>query len=185
MEHEKWKKIKTERVYDHKFFKVNRDTVVLPDGREIEWLYWDSSDSAMVIPITSDNKLVMIRQYRYLPDQIVLEFPSGHSDKDEKMEDCAKRELEEETGYDCTGVAKIGEFRETMSQLTRKIHIYIGHNANIKTNRMRSADPNEQIETLLVSLDDALKMVREKKIVSMGTSLAIFLAREYLEDKNA
>ena len=56
MKYEKWKKIKTDRVFDHKFFKVSRDMVRLPDGREVEWLYWDSRDSAMIVPITSDKK---------------------------------------------------------------------------------------------------------------------------------
>lgn len=176
----KWKKIKTKRVFDHKYFKVNKDIVELPDGRKIDWLYWDSKDSAMVVPITSDNKLVMIRQYRYLPDQVVPEFPSGHGAENELIKVCAERELEEETGYKCEKLIKLGEFFETMSQLNRKIHIYLGVNATKLDQPIRKSDDNEQIEVVLIDFNEAAEMVAEGKIISMGSSLAVSLAEKYL-----
>lgn len=180
----KWKKIKTERVFDHKYFKVNQDTVELPDGRRTEWYYWDSKDSAMVVPVTTDGKLVMIKQYRYLPDQEALEFPSGHSDIDETMEACAMRELEEETGYRCEKLVKLGEFFETMGQLNRKIHIFIGQNATKLEQPVAKQDENEQIEKVVkMDLDEVVKMVVDKKVISMGTSLAVLLAEKYFKEK--
>ncbi|MCX6809737.1 MAG: NUDIX hydrolase [Candidatus Berkelbacteria bacterium] len=176
-----WKKIKTERVFDHKYFKVNKDLVELPDGRKIDWLYWDSADSAMIVPITPSGKLIMIRQFRYLPNQIALEFPSGHGNPNESIEECAKRELAEETGYECIGLIKLGEFFETMGQLNRKIHMFIGKNAVKIPGPVVSSDPNENIEIVQIKLDEAVKMVNEKKIISIGTSLAILLAKENLK----
>lgn len=187
MKDEKWKKIKTERVFDHKFFKVNRDMVRLPDGREVEWLYWDSRDSTMVVPVTPDNKLVMIKQYRYLPDQIALEFPSGRSNESEKLEDCVRRELKEETGYACNGVIKLGEFYETMAQLNRRIHIYLAKDAKTSVSDQRKFKSNEPdefevTEAVLYDLSKVAEMVKENRIVSMGSSLAVLLAKEYLEE---
>jgi ADP-ribose pyrophosphatase len=180
----KWEKIKTERVFDHKYFKVNKDIVKLPDGRTIDWFYWFSEDSAMVAALTADNKLVMIRQYRYLPDETALEFPSGKGNDDESMESCAKREFEEETGFECGKLTKLGEFYETMAQLNRKIHIYFAADAKPAENRKRSLDENEDIEVVLVDVADAVSSVREGKISSMGSSLAIMLLKDYL-NKNA
>jgi len=189
MKDEKWKKIKTERVFDHKFFKVNRDMVKLPDGRKVEWIYWDSRDSTMVVPVTAYNKLVMIKQYRYLPDQIALEFPSGRSNESESLEDCVRRELKEETGYSCGEVIRLGEFYETMAQLNRKIHIYLAK--DVKTSaedkkKFKSTEPDEYEETEVVLLDsnEIVKMVMQNKVVSMGSSLAVLLAEKYLLNKN-
>ncbi len=180
----KWRKIKTERVFDHKYFKVNKDIVKLPDGRTIDWFYWFSEDSAMVVALTADNKLVMIRQYRYLPDETALEFPSGKADDGESVEDCAKREFEEETGYECKKLTKLGEFFETMAQLNRKIHIYFASDAKPAENKKRNLDENEDIEVVLIDMKDAISFVREGKISSMGSSLAVMLLKEYLS-KNA
>ncbi|MDH4358844.1 MAG: NUDIX hydrolase [Candidatus Berkelbacteria bacterium] len=189
MENKKWKRLKTEKVFDHKFFKVNRDIVKLPDGREVDWLYWDSRDSTMIVPITADNKLVLVRQYRYLPDQIALEFPSGRSNKGEDLEDCVRRELKEETGYSCGKVIKLGDFYETMAQLNRRIHIYLAKSVKVLTggqNSFKSAEPDEHEETEVVLLDwkDVIGMVTQGKIVSMGSSLAALLAEKYLSGKN-
>ena len=93
------------------------------------------------------------------------------------MEDCAKREREEETGYRCDKLVKLGSFHETMSQLTRKIHIFLGENAVKMDHPLRERDENEEIEVVLVDLDDAVKMVKEGKVISMGTSLAIMLTK--------
>lgn len=166
----------TESIFDHKYFKVNKDIVKLPDGREIDWFYWNSIDSAMVVAMTPYNKLVMIEQYRYLPDQTALEFPSGKVDEGETMEEAAERELEEETGYKCKNLQLLGSFYETMAQLNRKIHIYYGENAKLDDNRKRNPDENEEMEVKLIDSGDAVKLAQENKIISMGTTLAILLA---------
>ena len=183
MKDQKWKKIKTERVFDHKFFKVNKDSVRLPDDREIDWFYWDSIDSAMVVAITEEGKAVMVEQYRYLPNEVALEFPSGGSHEGEALEDCAARELEEETGYGCDEYILLGAFHETMSQLKRKIFIYYGKGAKPVNERTRTPDNGEegieQIEVVLEGLDKLPDRIMKGELTSMGTSLAVFLANEY------
>ncbi|MDP7115683.1 MAG: NUDIX hydrolase [Candidatus Woesearchaeota archaeon] len=96
----KWECKKSERILDTPHFKVRKDVVELPNKEMKEWTYWDSNDSVMVLAMT-DNKLVMIRQYRYLVNDDVIEFPSGGLHDNESMEEGAKREFEEETGYKC------------------------------------------------------------------------------------
>ena len=102
----KWKKIKSELILDTKFFKARKDIVELPDGTQKEWTYWDSNDSAMVVGMAENKKLVMIRQYRYLVGAEVIEFPSGGVKDNEKIEDAAKREFEEESGIKLRRLSK-------------------------------------------------------------------------------
>lgn len=171
----KWKKLSSESVFDHKYFKVNKDIVELPGGRKIDWFYWNSKDSVMVVALTPEKKLVMIEQYRYLPDLVALEFPAGRSEEGETMKQAGERELEEETGYECEGLQLLGSFYETMSQVNRKIHIYYAQNARPLAIRKRNPDDNEEIEVKLIDFEDAVKQAKENKIISMGTTLAILL----------
>lgn len=170
-----WKKISTEEVFNHKYFKVNKDIVELPGGEKIDWLYWNSKDSAMIVAETPEHKLVMIKQYRYLPNQIALEFPSGHSDEGETLKDCVVREFEEETGYTCEDIKLLGKFYETMGQLNRQIHIFYGKNATTIKGKTKSGDMTEEIEVVLMDPDEVIRMAKNGEIISMGSSLAALL----------
>lgn len=107
---QKWKRLSSEIVYDSEYFRVRKDLVELPGGQEKEWTYWDSRDSAMVICMTDERKLVMIRQYRYMVDDDVLEFPAGFNESGETFEQSAQREFREETGYICGRLEELGTF---------------------------------------------------------------------------
>ncbi len=181
MKNKKWKALSSKRVFDHKYFKVKKDVVRLPNGRQIEWFYWDNHDSAMVAALTEKGKLIMVRQYRYLPDQEALELPSGGGSQSEAMSECAERELEEETGYRCEKLVKLGSFYETMAQLNRQIHIFLGEDATKLARPVRKSDENEETEVVLVDPKEAVKLAVEGKIISMGSSLAILLLKEHLK----
>ena len=120
----KWKTKKSEIVFNSKYFKVRKDRVLLPTKELKDWIYWDSPDSAMVLGLTEAKRLVMIKQYRYLVGHEVLEFPSGSLNKDESPKAGAVREFQEETGYRCGKLIKLGAFYETYGSLNRKIYIF-------------------------------------------------------------
>jgi len=175
----KWKRISRERVYDHRYFKVAKDLVELPNGEQVEWLFWDSTDSTMIVAENSDGKLVMIRQYRYLPDEIALEFASGGSSEGELLEDCARREFEEETGYEASELIPLGGFYETMAQLNKKIHLFYAPNVEFKDSRDKFAESTEDIEVVLIDPSEMEADILKGEIHSMGTCLAYFLYKEF------
>lgn len=178
----KWKCLKSDIVYDSRYFRVKKDAVKLPNGEEKEWTYWDSNDSAMVIAMTENKKLIMIKQYRYLVGSSVIEFPSGHINEEENIEIGACREFAEETGYICTNLKKLGEFYETYGQLNRKIHIYFTDNVQKASNKYYNSDEiKEDIKVVLVGFDKAVEMTLNNKIVAMGSSLAVMLLKAKLE----
>ena len=176
---EKWKREKSELILDTPFFKVRKDIVVLPDGREYSWIYWDSNDSVMVLGMTEEKKLVMIKQYRYLVDDVVIEFPSGGLHKDERPEIGAKREFEEETGFACSELMPLGSFYETYGSLNRKIHIFFAPNVmKSKQNLDAGEEGYENIDVELIDFQTAVDLAMQNKIVAMGSSLAVLLLRE-------
>jgi len=175
----KWKCKKSEIILDTKFLRVRKDLVELPTKEQKEWVYWDSKDSAMVIGMTG-SKVVMISQYRYLPDDEVIEFPSGGLEGHETPEECAKREFEEETGYKCNSLVKLGAFYETFSQLNRKIHIFFSNDI-VKTSQ--KLDSGEDISVMLVDFKKAMEMTRKNGIVSAESALAVLLLKAKIDAK--
>jgi ADP-ribose pyrophosphatase len=175
----KWKRKKSELVLDTEFFKVRKDFVELPDGRNLDWIYWDSTDSAMVVGMTKDKQLVMIRQYRYLVGDEVIEFPSGGLHDGESIEQGARREFKEESGYQCgASLVKLGSFYETYGKLNRKIHIFFAPDIS---QSQQNLDSTEDIKVELVDFDEAVNLALENKIVAMGSALAVLLLKQKLE----
>lgn len=115
----KWKCEKSELILNEKYFKIRKDIIKLPTNETKEWIYWDSRDSVMVIGMTKNKKLIMIKQYRYLVGDEVIEFPSGEIHNNESIERAAKREFKEESGFKCNSLIRLGSFYETYGQLNR------------------------------------------------------------------
>jgi ADP-ribose pyrophosphatase len=180
---EKWKKIKSELILDTRFFKTRKDIVELPNGERKEWTYWDSKDSVMVIGMDKGKKLVMIRQYRYLVDDEVIEFPSGGIKDKENIEDAARREFEEESGFRCKELIKISSVYETYGQLNRQIHIFFAPEVEKTRQNLDSGEEHEDIEVELMDFDEVVRLALENKIAAMGSALAILLLKEKIENK--
>ncbi|MBI4129842.1 NUDIX hydrolase [Candidatus Roizmanbacteria bacterium] len=179
-----WKRITSQLIIDTKHFKIRKDILELPNKEIKEWIYWESGDSAMVVGMTKDKKLVMIRQYRYLVGDTVLEFPSGSINNNEKPEDGARRELTEETGYICGRLYSLGSFYETYGQLNRKIHLYFSSDlTKTKQHLDRGTRGFEEIKIELVSYDKAIDLAVNNKIVALGSSLAVLLLKAKIDNK--
>lgn len=180
----KWKRISTKIAANLPHFIVKEDLVILPNGEKKRWPYWFSNDSVMVLGMTSDKKLVMIRQYRYLVGRDVIEFPSGGLLENEKIENGARREFEEETGYKSGKLIKLGSFYETYGQLNRQIHIFFTKNiSKTKQHLDRGAKGYEDIGVELIKYQETIELASKNKIDSMGSSLAALLLKEKIENK--
>lgn len=178
----KWKKVSSKVLLDHPRMKITQDTVKLPNGEIKEWPYWDSTDSAMMVGMTEDRKLIMIRQFRYLVGDEVVEFPSGALHESESVEEGLIREFEEETGYQAVKFQKLCSVYETYGQLNRKIHIYFAPNVKKTTQRLdRGEEGYEDIKVELIEFEEAVNLSAENKIEAMGSSLAILILKEKVE----
>jgi ADP-ribose pyrophosphatase len=175
----KWQRHTSELILDTRFFKVRKDIVELPTKELKEWTYWDSKDSVMVVGMTEQKKLVMIKQYRYLVDNDVIEFPSGGVHDQETIEDGARREFEEESGYRCQSLVLLGSFYETYGQLNRRIHLFFSSDILKSEQDLDTRERGfEDIDVELVDFHEAVRLAKENKIVAMGSSLAILLLKE-------
>ena len=95
------KTIKSEEVFSGKIISLHIEDVELPNGKHSKREIIKHPGAVAILPITDDNKIVMVEQFRKALERTIVEIPAGKLEKGEEPALCARRELEEETGYEC------------------------------------------------------------------------------------
>jgi ADP-ribose pyrophosphatase len=173
--------IASETVFDGVLLSVRRDRVRLPDGREAvrEWI--DHSGAVLVVAQLDDGQLVFIRQFRYPVGRVLLELPAGRIDPGEGPEACARRELREETGYEARGWDLLGTIDPCVGYSNERIDIFLARNL---TSVGARPDPEEFLEIVALSIEEAEESVRDGRISDAKTMAALFLALPQLRLAN-
>ncbi|WP_238395873.1 NUDIX hydrolase [Pontibacter pudoricolor] len=106
-----WKVLKSELVFDEKWYKLRRDEVELPNGSIMDDYYVSvRPDVVLTFPVTESGEVIFVRQYKHAAADIFIELPGGVIDDHENdPEEAAKRELLEETGYTSDDVELVAE----------------------------------------------------------------------------
>lgn len=130
---------------------------------------------AVVVPVKSDGKIVMITQYRYPHDKIIIELPAGKLEIGEDPLLCATRELTEETGYSSNNVTKLGKIFTTPGFCDEVLHIYLVQNL-VEGDHARE-EGEEGMEILELSLDEIEDKIRNGEIVDAKTICGISMYR--------
>ena len=128
------------------------------------------SDAVVVIPITEDNKLIMIQEPRTPIGKTVLTFPAGLIEPDEKPEDAAVRELEEETGYRAGFMKKLRELYPAIGYCNEKITIFLAKDF-IKTER--HLDETEDIKVIKIPIEEVKELLTNGEIVTSNEVVAL------------
>jgi ADP-ribose pyrophosphatase len=116
--------LQSEQVFKGNFLRVSRDKVRLPDGHETEREFIRHSGASVVVPVLDDGRLVLVRQFRYPLQRVILEFPAGKIDPGEPPLHTAVRELTEETGYTGGEWAYAGPIHNAAAYSDEVIHLY-------------------------------------------------------------
>lgn len=154
-----------------------RKNFILPDGSHREFVTKEpeGSSSQAVLAITSDNKVVLAKQFRPGPEKIMYEIPGGGREPGETSEQAAVRELREETGYNAGRVEWLGTIHK--DAYTNSIHqYYIAYDCTKSSDGQR-LDSTEFIEAVEVSIDELFQLA---KSASMTDTEVLFLAYDKL-----
>lgn len=126
---------------------------------------------AVVLPLKSDGKLVLITQYRYPHKEVLLELPAGKLEKGEDTFLCASRELIEETGYTSNKISKLGKIFTTPGFCDEVLHIYLAEDL-IPGDHARE-EGEEGMEIVELTLAEVEEKIRNGEIVDAKTICGI------------
>jgi ADP-ribose pyrophosphatase len=158
------------RVYQGKILNIELDQVTLPNGHQTELEMIHHPGASAVVPLLDDGNVVLVYQYRYAAGGFIYEIPAGKLDHGEDPLNCAKRELEEETGYTAKEYHPLVSFLTTPGFCDEIIHIFLARSLTPGTQNLEA---NEVLEIRKVSLKKALQMIEEGQIKDGKTIIGL------------
>ena len=169
-------KLGSRRVYSGRVVDVDIDTVRFPDGSVGELEIIRHSGASAVVPVLSDGasadpEVLLLHQFRYAAGGPVWEIPAGRLDRGETPEDCALRELTEETGLTAGRLTRLTAIHTTPGFTDELIHIFV---ADALVAGQHRREPDEFMDTRAMPLSRALEMIRAGEI-SDAKSMAALL----------
>lgn len=164
--------IDVKKIYDGKIIKLELQTVELCNKSIAMREIVRHRGGVAIIPITENNELILVKQFRKPYDEELLEVPAGKIEADEMPEICAARELKEETGYEAEKIDFMTVMYPSPGYTDEKIYIY---KAEGLIEGEIALDTDEFLHTEKYSLEKAVDMVRTGAIKDAKTVIAIML----------
>ncbi|MGP4072398.1 NUDIX domain-containing protein [Piscibacillus sp. B03] len=167
------KTISSESIYKGKIIDVRIDDVTLPDGNRSQRELIDHPGAVAIIAITDEGKIVLVEQYRKALEKSIIEIPAGKLEPGEKPEVTAKRELEEETGYQAETLDFVVSYYTSPGFANEIIYVYEARGLSEVEDQL-NGDDDEFVELIEVSLEEAMDLINSQRIHDAKTIHAIY-----------
>lgn len=159
-------------------FSAHLDVVRLRTGRLTERIKIDHPEAAAVVPFLDANRILMVRQWRYAVGRETLEIPAGKADPGEELDLCARRELQEETGYHPDRMIEIFHYYPAIGYSNEVIRIYAAAGLR-RLSSDRDEDEIARVET--IDLGEIYSLIAQGIIQDGKTVIGLSLFRARLE----
>lgn len=156
---------------------VNTERATLPNGRRLDLDIVRHPGAAAVVPFSSADEVILIRQYRHAAGGMLLEVPAGKLDQGEEPATCAARELEEEAGCRAGRLEPLGWIWTSPGFTDERIHLFAAFDL-CEVGQRHEAD--EYIQTLRMPLSQALDLVWRGELTDAKSALALVQAARRL-----
>ena len=171
-------KVSSKEIFKGKILKLYFDQVRLPNNKITTREKVENPGAVAVVPINKENEVVLVKQYRYPVDIILIEIPAGKLDGREPPIECAKRELKEEVGGQGGNFIHLAQIFTSPGFSDEKMDIYLVLDFEEKENNL---DDDEFLHIIKIKLKDCLKMIKNGEINDAKSIIGIMMARDYLE----
>ena len=165
-------------IYRGRSFSFVTEDITLPNGNRTEHALVRHPGSTGIVPLSEDGKVVMTLQYRHAVGEYLLEIPAGTIEAGESPLACARRELEEETGFVAEEFIQIAAVHILPAYSDEKIYVYLARGLTPSTQNL---DQDEILQVMHYPLDELMRLVQEGAITDALTLLAMHQARMYLQ----
>jgi len=150
------------------------DQVELDDGTRAVREAVRHHGAVVLVPLTADGRVLLVRQYRYVPGEVLLELPAGSIGPGEDPAACAVRELAEETGHHAATLRPLAAFYSAPGFCDEMVHCFLA--ADLEPVEGVSGDEDERIEVVAMPLAEAVAMARRGAIRDAKTIAGLLLA---------
>ncbi len=157
-------------IYRGRVIKLRKYRVNLPDGGEATREIVEHPGSVVILALTNEKEIVMIKQFRKPAEEVLWELPAGTVEPGENLENCARRELEEETSYYPQKIKKVMTFFSTPGFCNERLTLFLAEDLE-KRNKNEEAD--EFIQVRLIDLTEAFNMIKKNIIKDAKTIIGI------------
>ena len=164
-------------VYDGKILKVHVDDVRLPNGREAVREVVDHVDGAAVLAMDEANRVLVVRQYRYVFGKVLDELPAGKLDPGEDPVTGALRELKEETGAVPDTFLPLGRILPAPGCYSEVLHLFLARNLHMGEQHL---DPGEFLHVERIPFDEMVHRCLDGEIEDAKTVAAVLKAKVQL-----
>jgi ADP-ribose pyrophosphatase len=170
--------VESQTIYEGRKFDLRVDNIKLKDGKSYRREIIVHPGAVVMIPVDSQGRLILIKQWRRAANRILIELPAGTLEKGEPPLECAKRELQEEIGYAADKMTPLGGFFSAPGICTEYLHLFLAE--ELRESRL-DADEHEFIELLPATAEEAVQMIERGEIQDAKSIAGI--TRYYLRTK--
>lgn len=173
----KWKKLSSEIKVSNKYWEYHLDQFEIEGGNSGEYHFVHTLGSTMIVPFTSNNKLILVNQFRYLNQREGIEFPCGSIEKGLSTKENAIKELREEIGK--TGELEfIGEFSPYNGVADEMCSVFIAK--NLKDSPLPN-DETEELEVKEFTIEEFEQLIKQNIIWDGMTLTSWLLTKNFLK----
>ena len=172
------KKIQSEIKFEGRIIKIETDTVELANGNTAYREVVRKNGGVCVVPLTNENEVVLVNQFRYPYGEVVKEVPAGKMESNEDPLECGLRELSEETGYTAGKVISLGVFYPSPGIMDEVLYMYLA--TDLKKGDVH-LDEDEFLTSEKISLENAVEMILNGEMPDGKTQAAILKTWAYLQ----
>src|SRR5689334_5517516 len=170
--------IKSEELLKGRTFRIRRDTLKTPNGGETRLEIIEHGGSVVIVPIDDDGNVLFVRQYRHATGGDLLELPAGTRDGEEPYEECAAREIREETGMEANHLQRVGDFYLAPGYSSEFMAVFLA--TGLKHNPLK-ADDDEFLQVEKFPVKNVTAMFERSEVPDAKSLAAWLLAKPYLE----
>ncbi len=154
-----WRTLASRPLFTSRWYNLRQDAVALPGGAEITYTWMEHPGCAVIVPLTANREVMMLRQYRYTVDEISLELPAGGRNPDDAdPAACAARELAEEMGLVANRWTALGRFYTALGVSNIEAFAYLAEDTRPVPINLDYTEQEAGLELVTIPFADAVAM---------------------------
>ena len=169
--------IREENIFQGKLLNLDLRQARLTDGTMVNREIVRTHGAVVIVPITHNNEVRLVKQFRAAAQKWIIELPAGSLELNEDPDLAAPRELLEETGDQAATWHKLGGFYTAPGILTEFLHLYLATDLTPGPNRLEF---DEHIEVLTIPWPEVIAMISHQEVEDAKTVAGLMMAGLHL-----